>query len=477
MVPLVRAVCRTRRHGERTTVDLRDALTAVRTRWWLPVAGLVVTGLLALVLALATTPQYTADTQLFVSTTDSDNTADALQGSEFSQQRVGSYAELLSGEVVAARVIDELDLDLTPGELAAGVTASPVLDTVLIDVSVTDTSPAQAQAVAEAIGEVFPTLVAELERPRSPETSPVAVTVTKPADLPTDPSSPKTTRNTALGLVVGLVLGTAGAITWAALDRSVRDPDDASGLAGAPVLGVIVRDDALEAAHVVDGASSSGAGEGYRQLRSNLQFLSIDDPPKVIMVTSAIPGQGKSTVAANLGIVLAQAGRQVTVVEADLRKPMVTTYLGLVEGAGLTSVLTRTAELTDVLQSWREDGLSLVAAGPIPPNPGELLASSHMRLLLDELREKNDFVLIDTPPLLPVADATGIAVMTDGVLVCSRYGKTTRDQLRQVRTVLDQVGARTLGVVLNAVPPRSKLAAAFGYRYTAAYRDKDRQPA
>lgn len=457
-------------------MDLRDALTAVRTRWWLPIAGLVVTGLLALVLALAATPQYTASTQLFVSTTDSDNTADALQGSEFSQQRVASYAELLTGEVVAARVIDQLGLDLSPGDLAAGVTASPVLDTVLIDVSVTDASATQAQAVAGAIGELFPQLVAELERPRAPETSPVAVTVTKAPELPTEPSAPRTTTNVAVGLVVGLVLGTAAAIAYAALDRSIRDPEDASALAGAPVLGVIVRDRALESAHVVDGASSSGAGEGYRQLRSNLQFLSIDQPPKVIMVTSAIPSQGKSTVAANLAVVLAQAGRQVTVVEADLRKPMVTSYLGLVEGAGLTSVLTRTAELADVLQPWQEDGLTLVAAGPIPPNPGELLASNDMRMLLEDLREKNDFVLIDTPPLLPVADATGIAVMADGVLVCARYGRTKRDQLRQVRTLLDQVGARTLGVVLNAVPGRSRLAAAFGYRYTADYRAQGRHP-
>lgn len=456
-------------------MDLGTAFVAVRTRWWFPLAGLVVGALLAFGISMATVPEYTSGTQLFVSTTDSDNTTDALQGSQFSQQRVASYAELLTGEVVAARVIDALHLDMQPGELAAEVHASPVLNTVLIDVTVTDPGPERARAVAEEIGRQFPDLVAQLERPGSPADSPVAVTVTTPAQLPAQPSTPLTTRNVLVGLLVGLAAGIALAVARAALDRSVRDPEDAGVLAQAPVLGVIVRDDRFDDQHVVDPGSSSGAAEGYRQLRSNLQFLSVDNPPKVIMVTSAIPGQGKSTAAANLAVALTQAGRQVTVIEADLRKPMLTRYLGLVEGAGLTSVLTRNAELSDVLQSWGEDGLSLIAAGPLPPNPGELLTSTHMTLLLDELREKNDFVLIDTPPLLPVADATGIAVMVDGVLLCARYGKTTRDQLRRVRAMLDQVGARTLGVMLNAVPQRSKLAASFGYQYSSAYRARDRQ--
>jgi capsular exopolysaccharide synthesis family protein len=456
-------------------LDLRDAVTAVRTRWWMPVAGLLVGALLALAMALTSVPQYTARTQLFVSTTDSTSAMDALQGSQFSQARVSSYAQLLMGEVVARRVIDDLDLDLTPSELASEVSATPVLDTVLIDVTVTDPAPERAQAIAAEIGRRFPSQVAELERPGSPSESPVAVTVTTPPELPVEPSAPLTRRNVLLGLLVGLVAGTALAIATAAFDRSVRDPEEAGTLSQAPVLGVIVRDERFDREHVLDPGSSSGAGEGYRQLRSNLQFLSVDNPPKVIMVTSAIPGQGKSTAAANLAVSLAQAGRQVTVIEADMRKPMLTRYLGLVEGAGLTNVLTRSADLADVLQPWGADGLSLIAAGPLPPNPGELLGSAHMQLLLSELREKNDFVLIDTPPFLPVADATGLAVMVDGVLLCARYGKTTRDQLKQVRAMLDQVGARTLGIMLNAVPPRSKLAASFGYQYTADYRAEDRQ--
>jgi receptor protein-tyrosine kinase len=447
-------------------------LAAVRTRWWFPVAGLLIGGLAALALSLTTTPQYSSHTQLFVSTTGSNSPTDALQGSQFSQQRVSSYAQLLVGEELAGRVVDELDLDMSASELAGEVTASPVVDTVLINVTVTDPSPERAQQIAKALGSEFPGMVQELEGGGSGEDSSVSVTVVQPPELPTAPSAPQTTRNVVMGLLVGLVAGIAFAIVRAALDRSVRDPDDASTLAQTSVLGIIVRDDRLADEHVIDLTKGTGAGEGYRQLRSNLQFLRVDDPPKVIMVSSAIPGQGKSTAAVNLGVALAQAGRQVTVVEADLRKPMVAQYLGLVEGAGLTSILARTAEIEDVLQTWGDDGLSVIAAGPVPPNPGELLASSHMALLLDQLREKNDFVIVDTPPLLPVADATGVASMVDGVLLCVRYGSTKREQLRQTRTALDRVGASTLGLVLNGVPKKSRVGSAFGYQYTAAYQGR-----
>jgi capsular exopolysaccharide synthesis family protein len=453
-------------------LDLRDAVTAVRTRWWMPAAGLLVGALLALAMALTSVPQYTAQTQLFVSTTDSTSATDALQGSQFSQARVSSYAQLLMGEVLARRVIDDLDLDLTPSALASQVNATPVLDTVLIDVSVTDSSPTRARDIAADLGVRFPRLVSELEHPGAEGSSPVTVTVTRPPDLPAVPSSPRTTRDVGLGLLAGLVIGVAAAIARTALDRSVREPQLASELAGAPVLGMIIRDEGLDRGHVIDQVASSGAAEGFRQLRSNLQYLSVDNPPQVILVSSAIPGQGKSTTVVNLGVALARAGRQVTIVDGDLRKPMVASYLGLVEGAGLSDVLARRAEVADVLQSWGDGSLSVISAGPVPPNPGELLASSQMEQLLDELRQKNDFVLIDTPPLLPVADATGVSVMVDGVVLCARFGDTKRDQLQQTRATLDRVGARTLGVVVNAVPRRSKVTAAFGYQYTAGYQVK-----
>jgi receptor protein-tyrosine kinase len=140
----------------------------------------------------------------------------------------------------------------------------------------------------------------------------------------------------------------------------------------------------------------------------------------------------------------------------------------MVGGVGLTNILAGTAEMTDVLQAYGDTGVSVIGAGPTPPNPSELLASKHMFTLIDELRGKSEYVLIDAPPMLPVADSTGLAVMVDGVLLSVRYGKSHKDQLQQAAATLNRVGARTLGLILNIVPSKAGITAAFGYGYSYA---------
>jgi receptor protein-tyrosine kinase len=275
-------------------------------------------------------------------------------------------------------------------------------------------------------------------------------------------------------MIVGLLLGAAAALVRARLDRSVRDGDEVSRLVGAPMLGVVPRDPGLGESHVMDRQSTSGSAEAFRQLRTNLQFISPDRPPRTIMVSSALPGEGKTTLAVNLAVALAEAGRQVVLVEADLRRPRVTRYLGLVGGVGLTNILSGSATLDEVVQPYG-DHFTVIGAGPTPPNPGELLASDLMSSFLDELKEKNDVVLLDAPPVLPVADASSLAVIVDGTVLSVRYGATTRDQVQQAAVTLQRVGGRTLGVVLNLVPPRSPIASAYGYEYTAAYKPETAQ--
>jgi receptor protein-tyrosine kinase len=146
----------------------------------------------------------------------------------------------------------------------------------------------------------------------------------------------------------------------------------------------------------------------------------------------------------------------------------------MVGGAGLTNILAGSAELSDVLQQHGDAGLKVIAAGPTPPNPSELLASSQMFKLIDDLRTTYDFVLIDAPPLLPVADSSGLAVMVDGVVLSTRYGTTRKEQLQQARATLDRVGGRTLGVILNIVPPKADVTSAYGYGYAYGY-DADRK--
>jgi receptor protein-tyrosine kinase len=443
-------------------MNLQEVTAALRAGWWLLIAGLLLGGIAALAASLVQTPLYTSTTQLFVSATASTTASDALQGSQLSQQRVTSYAQLVSGEELAERIAKRFDLDLSASKI--DVTAVP--DTVLIDVAVTDPSAEQAKRIAEAVGSEFPAFVQQLETPQAGGASPVKVTVTDRPEIPSTPSSPKTTRNVALGLVVGLFAGAGLALARARLDRSVKVAADVFDLAGAPVIGTVLKDQSLEKGHTIERTGDSRTAEDYRQLRNNLQFLNVDDPPRVIMVSSAVPAEGKTTLVINLALALADAGQRVVIIEADLRRPKVTNYLGLVGGVGLTNVLAGAAELDDVLQRYSDEKVSVLAGGPIPPNPGELLASSHMRALVEKLRGQYDFVLIDVPPLLPVADASGLAAYMDGVLLSVRHGSTRKEQLQQAAATVKRVGGTTLGVVLNIVPPKAGEAAAYGYGYS-----------
>jgi capsular exopolysaccharide synthesis family protein len=443
-------------------VELKEIVAALRAGWWLPVVGAVVGVLVAVTVSALSTPLYTSTIQFFVSTTGSTSTAEVLQGGQFSEQRAASYAELLKGQRLATLVVDRLDLDRTALQLTQQITVEAVPDTVLINVSVEDASARRARQIADVLGEEFADLVTKLEKPDATGSAPVQVTVTDIPRIAESPSSPKTLLNTAVGLLAGLALGAGLALVRARLDRSVKDPVEASALAGAPVIGVVLRDDSLATTHTIDRSRSNRAAEDYRQLRANLEFLSVDEPPKVIMVSSALPSEGKSTAVVNLGLALATAGRRVTIIEADLRRPKVSQYLGLVGGVGLTNILTGRADAADVLQPIGDGTLSVIGAGPTPPNPGELLASGQMAALVEKLRADNDFVLLDAPPLLPVADATGLAVIVDGVLLSVHYGSTSMEHLAEAAATLRRVGAEPLGIILNMVPPRAPLALANG---------------
>jgi capsular exopolysaccharide synthesis family protein len=450
-------------------MGLREILAALRVTWWAPLTGLLIGAVAAVALSLGQPNEYVSTTQLFVSTTQTGSTYDVYSGSLFSQQRAASYASLLTGQRLAERVISDLGLDMSPDALAQEITARVVPDTVLLDVSVTDRSPSRARDIARSIGSQFPTMVSDLETVNGQAASPVKVTVVNAPEAPSSPSSPRPARDASLGAVAGLLLGALAAIARARLDRTVRDADTAASLVGAPVIGTVLRDENLARRHVVDRSQNSRTAEDYRQLRTNLQFLNIDHPPRVIMVTSALPSEGKTTLAINLALALAEAGPSVALVEADLRRPRVTRYLGIVGGVGLTNVLAGAAEFDEVVQTFGTSGLSVLAAGPTPPNPGELLSSAHMSALLAKVRETHDYVIIDAPPLLPVADASGLAPAVDGVLLSVRYGTTKRDQVQQAALTLDRVGAKILGQVLNIVPPSAEIATAYGYGYGYGY--------
>lgn len=418
----------------------------------------------AVTVSLLTTPLYEATTRLFVSTSSGSSVSEIYQGNRFSQERVISYAELLTGTTLAQRTIDKLGLDVSAGALRANVKASAKPDTVLINVTVIDQSPVRARDIANTLSDEFVTMVRELETPESGASPDARVVVEQRASIPQVPVVPKTARNIGMGFILGLSLGIGLAILRDLIDNTVKDRDTLEKIVGAGIVGRIPEDKELrKQASISFDHDNSPASEAFRKLRTNLQFLAVDNPPRVIVLTSSVPSEGKSTTAINLSLALAEAEHNVVLVDGDMRRPMLHKYLDLVGTVGFSTVLSGAASLDEALQKTRYPGLTVLTAGAIPPNPSELLGSQSARTLLGELRAKFDYVIVDSTPLLAVTDAAILGSGADGVLVVARFGQTKRDQLAHAMENLTSVGAGVLGAVFTMMPIRGR--GSYGYSY------------
>jgi succinoglycan biosynthesis transport protein ExoP len=441
---------------------------AVLRRHWLFILGCTVAAVaVAVGIAWHQTPMYTATSKLFVSTSGGNNASQLNAANQFGQERVKSYTDIVSSPAVLSAVRQQLGLSDSVSALQAEVSASAPLDTVIIQPQVTDASPVRAQRIANAVSVEFTKLVNRLETPQGSSTSPVKVSVVQPAELPATPSSPNKKLDVVLGLLVGLAIGLGGAVLRESLDRTVRTKEAAQNAADAPVIGSIGEDDQAKTRPlIVKDDSFSPRSEAFRQLRTNIRFLSVDAQVRSLVVTGSVANEGKTTTASNLAVALAQAGERVVLVDADLRRPSIAELLGLNPALGLSNVLLDHTLLPRALQSWgNELPLRVITSGPIPPNPSELLGSGRMAELINQLKMNSDVIVFDSPPILPVTDAAALARLTDGAVVVCRAGSTRIEQLRHSADALRRVGAPVLGVVLNRVSKRGRGAEYGGYSY------------
>jgi receptor protein-tyrosine kinase len=447
-------------------LNLQDFVKLLRARW-VSVCLTTLIGILgAVAVTLLTTPLYQASTRLFVSTSAGSSVTEMYQGNLFSQQRVDSYAELIMGETLAQRTIDKLGLDMTAGKLQENIKAAGKADTVLISVQVLDESPVRARDIANTLSDEFVAMVRELETPENGATPDARVVVEQRASIPDSPVVPKTMRNIAAGLGLGLLLGIGFAVLRDVLDNTVKDRETLEQITGAGTVGSIPLDkERRKHAAISFDTDNSPIAEAFRKLRTNLQFLAIDNPPRVIVITSSTPSEGKSTTAINIALTLAEAGSNVLLIDGDLRRPTVHKYLDLVGSVGFSSVLSGGATLEDALQDTSFSGLTVLAAGTIPPNPSELVGSLRARKLLSELRSKYDYVIVDSAPLLAVTDAAVLAAGADGVLIMTRFGQTRREQLTHAVGSLEDVGATILGAVFTMTPSRGNGSYSYNYYY------------
>jgi capsular exopolysaccharide synthesis family protein len=442
-------------------MDVRDYLRAVRRHWWLTVSAVVLGIGAGVGVTAMTPPEYAASVTFFVGT-QTKGVSDAYQGSLFSQQRIKSYADLLTSDRLAQAVVGREAAARSATQLQAAITATPVPDTVLLQATVTDRNRNRAVVLTRAVAESFVELVRTLETPPGSTTPTVWVEVVAGPRLADEPVAPQPVRDIGLGLAVGLLLGIGAAVLREVLDTSVKSAGALAELTGTPVLSSVPIDSkARRAPLIVAGSAGSVRAEALRQLRTNLQFVNVDEPARTLVVTSAVPGEGKSTTACNLAIVFAEAGKRVVLVDADLRRPRLAEYLDVDGTIGVTNVLAGQATVQDALQEWGTSGVYVLPSGSVPPNPSELLGSRNMAALLEALRSGFDMVIVDTPPLLPVTDGALAATLVDGTVLVFRCGRTSAAQARSAAEALAAVDAKVLGCVLNMTPRKGEA----GYAY------------
>jgi receptor protein-tyrosine kinase len=504
------------------TVDLADLLRVVRERWvWVAlVVALMVTAALAYSLRQDPVYQTAAEVVYEPPVLEGSILGTQLLPSTPTDRKLETGARLIASREIAERVKDDLQSPHSAAELLAMVDVAAEENSDIIRIQARSGDPEEAVRVADGFAHAFvearSEVVADLlgkqkqvlqsqidavpeeeslvdyalglkTRLQQIETLEDLATadyrVLETALVPESPVAPQPLRNAILALAVGLVLGLGLAFLLDHLDRRIKDEAGMEREFGLPVLASIPAlggrwmkrgsGGAGQAASAAIGFSESTSPllEPFRTLRSNLQYLNVDTNMRTIMISSALPQEGKTVTTVNLALSLALSGERVIVIEADLRRPRLHHYLGLTNEVGVTSVLAGQSSFSEAMQlvetenfvpqegsSPASAGLSrnlyCICSGPLPPNPAELAGSQRMQSLLEKAAESADYVLVDSPPLLLVSDGLSLAKQVDGVILTALANKTTRDEARQVTSMLERVGARPVGVVAAGIKPR-----------------------
>jgi succinoglycan biosynthesis transport protein ExoP len=490
-----------------------------RRRAWIVILLMLIAGSVAYVNSSRETKIYSTSATMMISSSGQSTLAPDYNSVATTQFLAETYRMLVTSSTVMDRVASTLGYDTIP----SGVSASLIEGSQFIVVNVTDTDPARAAQVANAVVAEFEIYVDELaadqasnrlagidtqlaaydtrineiddqlaelnvpENADDPEiqqqisdlqqeratynqerlalntsrltlsagimASSPQIDLASAAQVPTVPIEPKPRQALMLGLFVGLMLGIGVVALLEFLDNTVKPEQNLQEITGAPVLATISSMGKLQpgGAQVYTMAQpQSSATEAMRLLRTNLDFASASGPINILTVTSPGPGEGKSTVTANIGVVMAQGGLEVAIIDADLRKPTQHRVFGIPNDRGLTTLLTHPEEdWRNVVTKVALPGLSLIPSGPLPPNPADLVASNRFEELLARIGEDVDLILIDSPPVLSASDSLAIAARSDGVLLVCQSHKTRTDALRHAAHSVRQGGIRIVGVVLN----------------------------
>ena len=433
-------------------MSLNDYFLALRKQWFAIVALVLLGAAVAYGYAQTQPKVYRAQASVVVLPTRGDSTAELVQGSSYVQSLVSTYALVATSPVVLEPVIDRLGLTITPRALAGQVVVETPLDSAVLNISVSGGSSTGTATIANAIAEELSEAVEGLSPQTSTSGPAVRIETISPATESRNPVAPNTRLLIVVGALVGLIIGMVYAWLRRLLATRLQSREDIAALTETPVLGEVTGvGHGATLPDAVRRAETGLAAESIRGVAAGLRFANVDGDTSVILVTSATSNEGKSSVALSTALILAEQGQRVLLIDADLRRGSIAKMTGLEGGVGVTTILVGDIGFADAIQHWGTRNLSVLPSGTIPPNPGQLLTSDHLRDLVVDARKRFDVVVIDSPPVLAVSDPLWLAPVVDGILVVARYRFTKRHALRRTLDELESTRTRILGVVLNAV--------------------------
>ncbi|MGO1977063.1 polysaccharide biosynthesis tyrosine autokinase [Brachybacterium tyrofermentans] len=442
-------------------MSYRHCLALVRERWrsalvrerWRSalVTALLVMGATAVAISLER-PVYEASASILVRTGTSMAASERSEAADYTRKQLTTYTDLVTTPLVLDPVIASLDLDTDVEGLAERISADAPESTLLLTISVRSPTPEGAAELANAVAESLRTQVTGLEEASGPAA--IHLTTVSSAVAPEHPARPNIPRDVALGALGALVAGGAVALFRGMSDDTIRGPEDLVPLSELPMLATVPEHrrtgDELPTHSLLEPRGPHA--EAHRELRTNLRCLETRSRLRSVLVTSSVHGEGKSTTAFTLAGTLAHEGQRVLLVEADLRSPSLGRRVGLTGRPGLTTALLDGVAAEDLVQPLGTTSLSILASGPLPPNPGPLLDSRRMSLLLKAATARYDTVVVDAPPVLALSDSTALAQQVSGTLLVVGSGRVRRAQVSRALRRLRLVEAPMLGTVLTRVP-------------------------
>ena len=457
------------------TITIADLLQIVRKH----LASAIISFVLVFAAIAAVTfimpPKYTATAEVFATyagqSGETQTTNDMSSGANYLNTQIKTYPELVKTEAVLQPVIKDLGLDMTTTDLAGVVTATNPTNTFMVDISAEVGDPQQAADIANSVAKNLSDQISSdlYNNSSSSNGSPIKLTVVQKAQTPTSQSSPNIPLYLAVGLIFGIIVGVGVALLRDILNTKVDSTDDVRELTHASSLGTVPQATILDDSRPVIVAQPAGSeAEEFRRIRTNLSFLTTTATQghgRLLVITSTDPSEGKTTVSCNVAVALAEEGKSVLLIDADLRHPSVAHKLGIEGHVGLSHVLSRQASPADVIQKYWKPNLHIMPAGKRPANASILLNSDLMKEMVEQALTQYDYVIIDTAPLSVANDATVFGRMAGGLVLVTGKGVVEKKELRSTATALQTAEVPILGFIFNFADPKKIHSKNYYYYY------------